>query len=178
MGRRSATGWFHAGVLPGPARQLSTGTILVDEPVPVAAAVAVYARVLSADQRGDLDCQVARLVGHVATSGRSTTKVVFEVGSGLTGYGTKLLGLLRDATVGSIVVEHRDRLARLGVECLEAALAAQGRQLVVVEDSEVTDDVVGDLVEVLTGFWARLYGRRSAERRAETAMAAAVEAAA
>jgi putative resolvase len=178
VSRRSATRWFHAGVLAVPARQLSTGTILVDEPVPVAAAVAVYARVLSADQRGDLDRQVARLVGHVTTSGMSPTKVVFEVGSGLSGHRTKLLGLLRDATVGIIVVEHRDRLARLGVEYLEAALAAQGRQLVVVEDSEVTDDVVGDMVEVLASFCARLCGRRSAKRRAETAMAAAVKAAA
>ena len=178
VSRQGATRWFYAGVLPVPARQLSTGTILVDEPVPVAAAVAIYARVSSADQRGDLDRQVARLVGQVTTSAMSPTKVVFEVGSGRNGHRTKLLGLLRDATVGAIVVEHRDRLARFGVEYLEAALAGQGRQLVVVEDSEVTDDLVRDMVEVLTGFCARLYGRGSAERRAETAMAAAVKAAA
>jgi putative resolvase len=75
------------------------------------------------------------------------------------------------------VVEHRDRLARFGVEYLEAALAAQGRRLVVVEDAEVADDLVRDMVEVLTSFCARLYGRRSAKRRARLAVEAAGKAA-
>jgi len=77
------------------------------------------------------------------------TKVVSEVSSGLNGHRTKLLSLLKDQRVGVIVVEHRDRLARFGVEYLEAALAAQRRRLVVVEDAEVTDDLVPDMVEVL-----------------------------
>ena len=46
-----------------------------------------------------------------------------------------------------IVVEHRDRLARFGVEHLEAALSAQGCRLVVVDPvdpsktSETTDEL-------------------------------------
>ncbi len=80
-----------------------------------------------------------------------------------------MLGLLGDPGVGTIVVEHRDRLARFGVEYLEAALAAQGRRVVVLDDAEVANDLVRDMVEVLTGFCARLYGRRSAKRRATKA---------
>lgn len=178
VSRQSATRWFHAGVLPVPARQLATGTILVDEPEREAGGVAIYARVSSADQRGVLDRQVARLVVHLTTSGLAPTRVVAEVGSGLNGHRARLLGLLRDPAVGTIVVEHRDRLARFGVEYLEAALAAQGRRVVVVDDAEVDDDLVRDMVEVLTSFCARLYGRRSAKRRAELAVAAAGEAAA
>lgn len=173
VSRQSATRWFHAGVLPVAARQLATGTILVEEPPRAAAGVAVYSRVSSADQRGDLDRQVARLVEHVTSRAMAPTKVVSEVGSGLNGHRAKLLGLLRDPEVTTIVVEHRDRLARFGVEHLEAALAAQGRRFVVVESAEVTDDLVRDMVEVLTSFCARLYGRRSAKRRAEMALAAA-----
>jgi putative resolvase len=127
----------------------------------------------SADQRGDLDRQVARLVEHSTGAGMAPTKVVSEVGSGLDGHRTKLLRLLRDQGVGTIVVEHRDHLARFGVGHLEAALAAQGRHLVVVEGAEVTDDLVRDMVEALTSFCARLYGRRSAKRRAQAALAAA-----
>jgi len=104
------------------------------------------------------------------------TRVVAEVGSGLNGHRTKLLSLLRDPSVGTIVVEHRDRLARFGVEYLEAALAAQGRRVIVVEEAEVADDLVSDMVEVLTSFCARLYGRRSANRRAQAALAATAEA--
>jgi putative resolvase len=41
---------------------------------------------------------------------------------------------------------------------------------VVIEDGEVTYDLVRDMVEVLTSFCARLYGRRSAKNRAEKAL--------
>jgi putative resolvase len=96
---------------------------------------------------------------------------VSEVGSGLNGHRTKLIALLKDATVQTIVVEHRDRLARFGVEYLEAALAAQGRKLVVVDPKETTDDLVQDMIDVLTSMCARLYGRRSAKNRVKKAVA-------
>jgi len=95
---------------------------------------------------------------------------VTEVGSGMNGRRRKLAKLLSDPTAMTIVAEHRDRLARFGVEHLEAALRAQGRRIVVVEDSEVEDDLVRDMTEVLTSFCARLYGRRGARNRAEKAL--------
>lgn len=173
VSRQSACRWFHADVLPVPARQLATETILVEEPPAGRAGVALYARVSSGDQRADLDRQAARLTMQATADGLAPTKVVAEVGSGLNGHRTKLLSLLKDPEVTTIVVEHRDRLARFGVEYLEAALAAQGRRVVVVEDAEVADDLVRDMVEVLTSFCARLYGRRSAKRRASAAVEAA-----
>lgn len=62
---------------------------------------------------------------------------------------------------------------RFGLEYVEAALAAQGRRLVVVEQTELDDDLVRDMTEVLTSFCTRLYGQRSARQRAERAIAAA-----
>ncbi len=56
---------------------------------------------------------------------------------------------------------------------VEAALSAYGRRLVVLDDAEVTDDLVRDMVEVLTSFCARLYGRRSARNRALKALGCA-----
>jgi predicted site-specific integrase-resolvase len=79
---------------------------------------------------------------------------------------------LQDPTVIRIVVEHRDRLARFGFELLEAAMAASGRHIVVVEEGEVTDDLVQDVLEILTSACGRLYGRRSAKRRAQQALEA------
>jgi putative resolvase len=99
--------------------------------------------------------------------------MVTEVGSGLNGNRPKLAKLLRDPHVTTIVVEHRDRLARFGVEYLSCALIATGRTIVVIDESEVVDDLVRDMVEVPTSFGARLYGRRSAARKAKAAMAAA-----
>ena len=79
----------------------------------------------------------------------------------------------RPAAVQTIVVEHRDRLARFGSESIAAALAACGRKLVVVDETEMKDDLVQDMVVVLTWFCARLYGRRAAKNRAAKALAAA-----
>ena len=80
--------------------------------------------------------------------------------------------LLRDKGVGTIIVEHRERLMRFGFEYLEASLLAQGRKILVVEEKEVKDDLVRDMIEVLTSFCARLYGRRAAANRAKCAVEA------
>ena len=61
---------------------------------------------------------------------------------------------------------------RFGAEYVEAALAAQGRKLMVMESSEVKDDLVQDRMEVLTSFCTRLYGRRSARNQANKAVQA------
>jgi len=130
----------------------------------------IYARVSSADQRGDLDRQVARVLAWATEHGYSVDRVVSEVGSALNGHRRKFLSLLRDRTVGTILVEHRDRFCRFGAEYVEAALQAQGRHLVVVDPSEVDDDLVRDATELLTSLCARLYGRRSASHRAKQAV--------
>jgi putative resolvase len=168
---KTAYRWWRQGTLPVPARQVSARTILVEQPQPVGGGgVGLYARVSSHDQRADLDRQVARLSQWAATAGLAVVRVEAEVASGMNGHRPKLRRLLADPSVTSVVVEHRDRLARMNAELVEAALAAAGRRLVVVDAGEVDDDLVRDIVEVLTSFCARLYGRRSARNRALKAL--------
>ncbi|MCY0879436.1 MAG: IS607 family transposase [Firmicutes bacterium] len=165
--------WWKQNKLPVPAHQTPTGTLLVDMPERKDPGAVLYARVSSADQQADLDRQVARLAAFAAERGIRVVKVVAEVGSGLNGHRKGLIAVLRSPEYGMILVEHRDRLARLGAESIAAALAASGRQLLVMEPDEVRDDLVPGMIEVLTSFCARLYGRRSARRRAERAVACA-----
>lgn len=169
---RAALNWFHAGTLPVPARQLPTGTILVDPPVRETGVTVAYCRVSSHDQKADLERQAGRVLTGASGRGLRIDRTVTEIGSGLNGRRTKLRKLLGDPKVSTIVVEHRDRLARFGVEYLEAALAAHGRTVVVLDETELADDLARDLAEVLTSMCARLYGRRSAARRAASAVAA------
>ena len=96
--------------------------------------------------------------------------MVTEVGSALDGKRRKFLTLLRDESVGVIVVEHRDRFVRFGAEYGEAALSAQGRRLLVVDPAAVDNDLVRAVTEILTWLWARLYGRRAAANRARRAV--------
>ena len=161
--------------MPVPARRLPSGTIVVEQdPAAVADGRTVaYCRVSSHDQRDDLERQAGRVSLWASEHGLSVDEVVTEVGSGLNAKRPRLARLLADASVARIVVEHRDRLARFGVEHLGAALSAQGREILVVDEGEVDDDLLRDMTEVLTSFCARLYGRRGARNRALRAITAA-----
>jgi putative resolvase len=171
---KTARRWFHRGVMPVPAHQLTTGTILVDTPPEAnGGGVALYARVASWDHKADLARQVGRLRAWAANAGLAVVRTETEVGSGLTGRRRRLMRLLADPTIITIVVEHRDRLLRFGEEYLEAALRAQGRRVVVTDPGETAADLGRDMEDGLTAFCARLYGPRSARNRARRAVTAA-----
>ena len=170
--------WFREGTLPVPATRVGARTILVNVEAASpggesATGVGLYARVSSRDQKSDLQRQVARLSVWAAQTGMRVVRMEAEVGSGMDGARSKARRLLADPEVSLVVVEHRDRLGRVNTELVEAALAATGRRLVVLDDGEVDHDLAGDMVEVLTSLYARRYGRRSARSRAQKALQAA-----
>jgi putative resolvase len=149
--------------------------ILVEAADPVASGrVVVYCRVSSADQKQDLERQAGRVVAGATELGLAVGQVVSEVGSGMNGRRRKLTRVLSDPAATVIVVEHRDRLTRFGFEHLQASLASAGRRIVVLDNAETGDDVVGDVTEVLTLLCVHLYGRRSASRRAAKAVLVAI----
>lgn len=174
---QTAYRWFREGTLPVPAQRVGPRTILVNIEANTApeivGGVGLYARVSSHDQKQDLERQVGRLTRWAASGGHRVVRVESEIGSGMSGARTKARRLLADPQVTTVVVEHRDRLGRMNTELVESALEAAGRRLVVLDDSEDENDLVRDMVEVLTSFCARLYGRRSATNRARKALEAA-----
>ncbi|MCY9783731.1 IS607 family transposase [Nocardiopsis sp. EMB25] len=174
---QTAYRWFREGTLPVPAKRVGPRTILVNSEANTApetvGGTGLYARVSSHDQKADLERQVARLSEWAAAAGHRVVRVESEIASGMNGTRPKARRLLADPTVTTVAVEHKDRLGQMNVELVEAALSATGRRLVVLDDGEVEDDLVHDMVEVLTSFCARLYGRRSARNRARKALEAA-----
>jgi predicted site-specific integrase-resolvase len=73
--------------------------------------------------------------------------------------------------VGVLVVEHRDRLTRLGYGAIATLLEHEGRRGEAVSPTETGDGLVDDFVAVITSLAAvsmaaRLDGRRHAKRRA------------
>lgn len=160
--------------------QTPTGMWLIHDPkyettTPATAAgrTVCYARVSSNDQKTDLQRQADRLKAFAFNLGALDIETVTEIGSGVGDKRRKLNKVLADPTVDTIIVEHRDRLASVNAGLVEAALTAQGRRLIVVDDSERDDDLEADMTEVLTSFCARLYGRQAARRKAEAALKAA-----
>ena len=169
---RTAYRWFAEGKLPVEYEQMPTGTIIVKDIPSGSAGVGLYARVSSSEQKPELNNQIARLVEYATRNKLVISTSVTEIGSAMNGHRPKLLKLLRDSSVQIIIVEHRDRLIRFGFDYIEASLAAQGRRIIVIDPSEVKDDLIRDMVEVLTSFCARLYGRRAAANKAKKAMEA------
>jgi predicted site-specific integrase-resolvase len=163
------TAWrmWKDGRLPAAAEQMATRAVIVHAEPDKVGGAALYARVSSGDQKNDLDRQLARLTEFAVARKLPVVDAVKEVGSGFNGHRKGMIRLLRNAAAQTIVVEHRDRLMRFGLEYVEAALAAQGRRIVVVEPEEMTDDIVRDRHEVIVSMCARRYGKRSAKKRTE-----------
>jgi predicted site-specific integrase-resolvase len=143
---QTAYRWFRTGTLPVPARKMGKLILVGDLDAGRVSSrlTAVYARVSSADQRDDLDRQVARVCRWAVANGFSIDRVVTEVGPGLNRKRRKSLGLVSDPKVTTIPVENRDRLAGFGSEHLAASFEASGRRLVVIDDGALDDDLVRD----------------------------------
>ena len=176
-GMHRMTAWRHynAGTLPPELQPKKIGNIiyvLAHLETPPGRTVG-YARVSSTEQKPHLENQANRLWAYAGQNGMLLDDVVSEVASGLNDRRPKLRKLLSDPTVHTMIVEHRERLARFGVGMVEAMLQARGGALIVIDDAEVPDDLVRDMTEILTCFCARLYGKGSAANKARRAMEAA-----
>lgn len=67
-----------------------------------------------------------------------------------------------------VLVEFRDRLARFGYAYLEEAFAVRGTRIEVLEEREAPDatqELVEDMLAVVSVFAARLYGARGKKFR-------------
>ena len=117
---------WKAGPWPVPAERLPTGTIMVKEIKAPAHAVGLYARVSSSEQRKDLEAQLGRLVVYAHNHRLTIVEAVSEVGCGWNGRRPKLLKLLANPEIQTIVVEHRDRLMGFGAEYVEASPCCPG----------------------------------------------------
>lgn len=154
------------------ARQLPTGTVLVEEEInpkiPPLGGVAIYTRVSSNENRSNLKAQADRLKQYAIAKGWKIERIVMEVGSGVNDKRSKLEALLSDKAWGILLVEHRDRLTRFGFNYLKLMLREQGRIIEVVNEAEnEREGIVQDFVAVIYSFAAKLYGLRRAKRKTE-----------
>lgn len=135
--------------------------------------VAVYARVSSSENKSNLDTQADRLVSYCNAKGYKVDKVVKEVGSGLNDTRPKLESLLMNKEIRVIVVEHKDRLARFGLNYIQKLLENDGRRIEIVNNIDgEKEDLMQDFVSIITSFCARLYGYRRTKRKTEQLISA------
>jgi len=125
-----------------------------------------YARVSSHDQKDDLVRQAQVLENFCAANGW-THEIVQDLGSGLNFQKRGLKKLIQNICSGKIerlILTHKDRLLRFGSELVFSLCEQFGIEVVIVnksEESRFEDDLVQDVLEIITVFSARLYGARS-----------------
>lgn len=133
----------------------------------------LYSRVSSSEQKtkGDLDRQNTRLVEYSANKKYNVGYVLLEVGSGMSDTRPKLLQamkLAKEGKISRIVIEHRDRLIRFNFNIIKYYLEAHGVEVEYIEETlpkTYEAELIEDMLSLMSSFSAKIYGRRSAERR-------------
>jgi len=131
----------------------------------------IYARVSSSDQKSDLERQVQYLMQYCTAKGYRVVDVLSDTASGLnTGRRglLKLFNYVVNRQVDVVVVTYRDRLTRFGFEYLEYFFKQYGARIEAVLGEEPKDayqELVEDLIAVVTLFAGKLYGVRSNKKK-------------
>jgi len=156
------------GMIPN-SRQLPTGTIVIDnEGQTKTENIVIYARVSSSQNRNNLESQAKRLEEYCFAKGYHILNVVKEIDSGVNDKRKRLLDVLVDKKVTKIVVEHKDRLTRFGFNYLETMLNEKDVEIEVVNDAGTDkQDLMQDLISIITSMCARYYGLRRGRRKTE-----------
>lgn len=159
---RTAWNWFNAGKIPN-AEQMESGTIIVDSNIKVGRAknAVLYARVSTYPKKADLERQLERLRSYANANGFIIRREYKEIASGMNDNRKVLNKIFLDQDVQTIIVEHKDRLTRFGFNYIKTLLELQDRRVLVInEENNADDDLMKDLVAIITSFCCRLYGMR------------------
>jgi len=134
---------------------------------------ALYARESSSENKAALESQKQGLIQYATAKGYQITHIVCEVGSSVSDERKKLHALLKKRDFDVLLVEHKDRLTRFGFRWFEA-LSPFRIEVVNVAGNRV-NDLMEDLVAILTSCSARLYGQRRGRKKTEAAIKALQE---
>lgn len=124
-----------------------------------------YCRVSSQKQKDDLDRQIENVKTYMIAKGYSF-EVITDIGSGIN-YNKKglnqLIDMITNSEVEKIVILYKDRLLRFGFEIIENLCNKYGTTIEIIDNTEKTEDqeLVEDLIQIITVFSCRLQGRRS-----------------
>jgi predicted site-specific integrase-resolvase len=126
-----------------------------------------YARVSSSDQKEDLKRQEDRLKSFTKQHKIKAT-LISDLGSGIN-YKKRglqeLLRLIMNKRVDTLYIVHRDRLLRFGYDLVAQVAKFCGTKIVILEsakDDETFEERLSkDVIEIITVFSAKLYGKRS-----------------
>ena len=134
--------------------------------------IAIYARVSGNTQKDDLERQISSLEGYVRKHfPQAEYIVVKDIASGLKEDRRglrRLIEMARKRQVDAVVAAYKDRLTRFGFTYLKELFEAYGVRIIVTFHEEPKDyyqELVEDLMAIVTSFAGRIYGKRSHKYR-------------
>ena len=133
--------------------------------------VAIYARVSSADQKEDLERQKQKLIEYAKSKGYQDIEVIEDIASGLNENRkglNKLFKLVTERQIEAVFITHKDRLTRFGFKYFETFFSSYGCRIEAMDSEKVKEsrqELVEDLIAIVTSLAGRIYGARSRKRR-------------
>jgi Predicted site-specific integrase-resolvase len=124
-----------------------------------------YCRVSSHKQKDDLVRQEDNVKTYMIAKGYQF-ETISDIGSGIN-YNKKglnhLIDLITNSEVDRIVVLYKDRLLRFGFELIENLCTKYGTTIEIIDSTDKTEEqeLVEDLVQIVTVFSCRLQGKRA-----------------
>ncbi|MGL6229219.1 MAG: IS607 family transposase [Culicoidibacterales bacterium] len=124
-----------------------------------------YCRVSSLKQKGDLERQIENMQAYLIAQGKPF-EIIHDIGSGIN-YKNKglqeLLRLITQNEVDKVVVLYKDRLLRFGYELIEYIASLYNCDIEIIDNTDKTEqqELVEDMIQIITVFSARLQGRRA-----------------
>jgi len=138
-------------------------------------AVVAYCRVSSQAQRSDLKNQRQVLETFCVARGLAPVEFIEEIGGGLDFKRPQFLALIDRILrheVRTLIVAHKDRLARFGFDLLTHLCRQYQCTLLILNNETLSPDheLVQDLLSVVQTFSSRLYGLRTYRRALKKAL--------
>ena len=132
----------------------------------------VYARCSTHKQEENLERQVGRLLEHCVNNDWKP-ELYKDIGSGLNENRRqfkKMLKRIAEDDVTRVVIEYKDRIARYGFETFKSYCESYGIEVIVLKDAEkkeFEEEMVDDIIALITSYSARMYGRRGGRKKSD-----------
>lgn len=162
---QTAFNWFKAGKLEN-AIQLDTGSIFIEEDLKnIQERIVIYARVSNQNRKKEIQYQIDRIQQYCNAKGYCVQQIYKEIASGMNDNRKELWKMI-ESNPSLIVIENKDRLTRFGYRYLENLLNKLGTHIEVLNPNDNDEqDLIKDMISIITSFCCRLYGLRRAKNK-------------
>lgn len=132
----------------------------------------IYARVSNRSQKDDLENQIEFLKTFANARGIIVSEIMTDIGSGMNfnrKNWNKLIDLIQERKVKTVIVAHKDRFTRFGFDWFERFINKCGGEIIVVNNERLSpqEELVQDLISIIHVFSCRIYGLRKYKKKLE-----------